>query len=121
MIRLYKVTSKDFTGEMPLVCELKDGGHTQGINSVDISPGKSLLISAGHDSCACVWNLQTKKVVKKLTFRDTEFRDARGNESKDNFLIRGCFFTSCGKYVFLLAAKLRYKSFLVKYSIHATQ
>ena len=57
MIRLYKVTSKDFTGEMPLVCELTDGGHTQGINSVDISPGKSLLISAGHDSCACVWNL----------------------------------------------------------------
>lgn len=36
-------------------------------------------------------------------------------------MIRGCFFTSCGKYVFLLAAKLRYKSFLVKYSIHATQ
>jgi hypothetical protein len=27
-IRLYKVTSKDFKGEMPLVCELKEGGHT---------------------------------------------------------------------------------------------
>ena len=63
IIRLYKVTSKDFKGEMPLVCELKDGGHSEAINSVDISPGKSLLISAGNDSTACVWNLQTKKCI----------------------------------------------------------
>ena len=100
---------------MPLVCELKEGGHSLGINSVDISPGKSLLVSAGNDSSACVWNLQTKKCIKKLTFRDKDFSDTRGNESKDNFLIRGCFFTACGKYVFILAAKMRYKSFLVKF------
>ena len=52
-----------------------------------------------------------------MTFRDKDFRDARGNPSNDNFLIRGCFFTSCGKYVFLLAAKMRYKSFLIKYQV----
>lgn len=57
VIRLYKVTSKDFKGDMSLVCELKNGGHTAPVNSIDISPGKSLLISAGNDSMACVWNL----------------------------------------------------------------
>jgi WD40 repeat protein len=63
IIRLYKVASKDFKGDMPLVCELKEGGHSEAINSIDISPGKTLLISAGDDSSACVWNLSTKKCI----------------------------------------------------------
>lgn len=117
IIRLYKVTSKDFKGEMPLVCELKEGGHTEAINSIDISPGKSLIVSAGNDCTASVFDLATKKCIKKLTFRDKTCTDARGNPDNSNFLIRGCFFTNCGRFVYLLAAKMRYKSFLVKYDV----
>ena len=115
VIRVYKVTSKDFKGDMPLVCELRD--HSEGINSLDISPGKKLLVSAANDCTASVFDLASKKCIKKLTFRDKRYRDVRGNEDKSNFLIRGCFFTSCGRYIYLLAAKMRYASFLVKYEV----
>lgn len=117
VLRLYKVTSKDFKGEMPLVCELKEGGHSEAINSVDISPGKTLIVSAGNDCTASIFDLATKKCIKKLTFRDKTCTDARGNPDNTNFLIRGCFFSNCGRYIYLLAAKMRYKSFLVKYEV----
>lgn len=64
------MTSKDFKGEMPLACELKEGGHTEAINSIDISPAKTLLVSAGNDCTASVFDLASRKCVKKLTFRD---------------------------------------------------
>ena len=117
VIRLYKVTSKDFKGEMPLVCELNEGGHTEAINSLDISPGKTLIVSAGNDCTASIFDLATKKCIKKLSFRDKNCKDAKGNPDSSNFLIRGCFFTNCGRFVYLLAAKMRYKSFLVKYEV----
>jgi WD40 repeat protein len=102
---------------MPLACELKEGGHSEAINSVDISPGKTLLVSAGNDCTASVFDLATKKCIKKLTFRDKTCIDARGNPDNTNFLIRGCFFSNCGRHIYLLAAKMRYKSFLVKYEV----
>jgi WD40 repeat protein len=117
VLRLYKVTSKDFKGEMPLACELKDGGHTEAINTIDISPGKSLVVSAGNDCTGCIFDLATKKCIKKLTFRDKTCTDIRGNPDNTNFLIRGCFFSNCGRFVYLLAAKMRYKSFLVRYEV----
>ena len=119
-IRLYKVMSKDFKEQFQMVCELKEGGHLDSIYSVDISPGKSLLLASGNDNCATVWNLGTRKCVKKLTFRDKTFRDARGNEDKSNFLMRGGVFTNCGRYAYLLSCKMRYKSFLIKYSVSMT-
>lgn len=116
-VRVYKVNTKDFTEPFSLVCELKDGGHSDGINQIDISPGKSLLLSAGNDACACVWDLRKRTLSNKLTFRDKNFRNRLGQATTDDFMIRGGLFTNCGQYVYLLAAKPKYGSFLVKFGI----
>lgn len=34
-------------------------------------------------------------------------------------MIRGCLFSPCSRFIYLLAARTRYKSFLVKYSINS--
>ena len=34
-------------------------------------------------------------------------------------MIRGCLFSPCSRYIYLLASRTRYKSFIVKYSINA--
>lgn len=41
----------------------------------------------------------------------------RGNPDPSNFTIRGCLFSVCGRYIYLLASKVRYKTFLVQYSV----
>jgi len=115
---LFKVTSPDYKQEFKMVCELKE--HVEPIYSIDISPGKSLLVACANDNTASVWNLANKKCVKRLTFRDKSYRDARGGEDLSNFSMRGCVFTNCGRYLYLLAAKMRYKSFLVKYEVKPT-
>lgn len=101
---------------MELLCELK-GAHYDAINSIDVSPGMSMLVSSGSDSTASVFDLKQKRVIKKLTFRDNECKDVRGNADLSNFGIRGCFFTSNGQYVYILASKAAYRSYLVKYHI----
>ena len=117
IIRLYKAKSPtDFVTAMTLSCQL-EGAHFEPINCVDISPNKTLLVSSANDSQACVYDLRSQKVLQKLTFRDKAFRDARGQPDNTNFTIRGCAFTKCGRYVYLLASKARYKTFLVKYGI----
>lgn len=101
---------------MELTCELK-GAHYDAINSIDISPGMSMLVSSGNDSTASVFDLKQKRVVKKLTFRDNDCKDVRGNADLSNFGIRGCFFSNNGQYVYILASKAAYRSYLVKYQI----
>ena len=77
------------------------------------------MVSASGDDCkACVWDLKTKRSEASLTFRDKNFRDRLGNPTKDNFMIKGAFFTNCGQYIYLLASKFKYGSFLVKFRIH---
>jgi len=116
LVRLYKVAApNDFKSPLKMVCEL-GGGHHEAINDIDISPNKTLLVSSGNDSQACVYDLRKKALVKKLTFRDKEYRDARGNTDDSNFTIRGCVFS--GSSIFLLASKVRYKSFIVEFSIN---
>ena len=88
-----------------------------GINQIDISPGKSLLISSGNDGCACVFDVKSKRCIKKLTFRDKECMDSRGKEDSTNFMIKGCCFTPDGAGVYILASKTRYKSFVIKFNI----
>jgi len=55
-----------------------------------------------------------------MTFRDKEF-SINGRKDNSNFMIRGCFFSHCSRYVYLLATRARYKTFLVKYSIKPAQ
>jgi WD40 repeat protein len=117
IVRLFKAASpKDFKTPFEMVCELKDGHH-EAINCIDISPSKTLLISSGNDSQACVWDLRKRTLIKKLTFRDKECKDQRGNVDTTNFNIRGCIFAPDGQFVYLLASKTRFKSYLVCYSI----
>lgn len=101
---------------MNLVYELK-GAHYDGINSIDVSPGMSMLVSSGNDATASVFDLKQKRVIKKLTFRDNDCKDARGNADLSNFGIRGCFFSTDGQFVSILASKAQYKSYLAKYRI----
>ena len=101
---------------MNLVYELK-GAHYDGINSIDVSPGMSMLVSSGNDATASVFDLKQKRVIKKLTFRDNDCKDARGNADLSNFGIRGCFFSTDGQFVYILASKAQYKSYLAKYRI----
>ena len=52
-----------------------------------------------------------------MTFADKQGKDGRGKLSQENFMIRGCCFSDDGRSVYLLAAKMKYKSFFVKYDI----
>ena len=106
----------DYRKPMELLCELK-GAHYDGINSIDVSPGMSMLVSSGNDSTASVYDLKQKRVIKKLTFRDNDCKDVRGNADLSNFGIRGCFFSPNGQFVYILASKAAYRSYLVKYQI----
>ena len=101
---------------MELLCELK-GAHYDGINSIDVSPGMSMLVSSGNDSTASIFDLKQKRVIKKLTFRDNDCKDARGNADLSNFGMRGCCFSADGQFVYVLASKAPYRSYLVKYQI----
>jgi WD40 repeat protein len=115
VIKLYKVKAPtDFVSPFEQVCKL-EGGHSEPINCIDISPSKTLLISSGNDSQASVFDLRKRSLLQKLTFKDKAYRDARGNPDESNFMIRGCFFSPCGRYVYLLASRVRYRTFLVQY------
>ena len=119
VVRVFKFVKNaegktDFRQQMELVSELK-GGHHDSIQCLDISPGMSMLVSSGNDSSASIFDLRQKKVIKKITFRDTEYRTSRGQEDLTNFGIRGCFFDATGQHVYVLASKARYRSYLVKY------
>ena len=117
VVRLYKFKGPtDFKTPVELRCSFA-GGHHEPINSVAISQSKTLLVSAGNDASATVWDVRTQTQIQKLTFRDKLCRDARGNPDASNFLVRGCSFSACGRYLHLLTSKIRYKSFLVKYRI----
>jgi len=114
-IKIYKVAGPtDFKSAFQQVVKF-EGGHFAPVNCVDISPSKTMVVSSGNDCQACVWDLRTKKLAKKLTFRDKSFRDMRGQADPTNFTIRGCLFSVCGRYVYLLASKIRYKTFIVQY------
>lgn len=118
-IRLFKIPDpKDFTKPVQMVLELK-GGHHEPINALDISPAKTYLLSTGGDCQACVWDLAQKRCVEKLSFRDGDFRDRFGNADPSNFMMRGCLFSPCSRFIYLLASRTRYKSFVVKYSVSA--
>tara|TARA_B110000285_G_C15040245_1_gene571429 strand:+ start:742 stop:909 length:168 start_codon:yes stop_codon:yes gene_type:complete len=41
----------------------------------------------------------------------------QGNLDTSNFPIKGCCFSKCSRFIFVLAARPKYKSFVVKYSI----
>jgi hypothetical protein len=41
----------------------------------------------------------------------------QGNPDTSNFTIKGSCFSKCSRYIFVLAARPKYKSFVVKYSI----
>ena len=56
-------------------------------------------------------------MIKKITFRDTEYRTSRGQKDLTNFGIRGCCFHPTGAYVYILASKACYRSYVIKYSI----
>ena len=55
-IRVYKVTDKTFKEPFELLYELPSSHH-QPINALDLSAGKSLLISTGNDCMASIFNL----------------------------------------------------------------
>lgn len=117
VVRLFKVKApNDFKSDMEMTLELKTE-HLDSINSVDISPNKTLLITAGNDSQAQIFDLRSKSLIKSLTFRDKNFRDTRGNPDNSNFAIKGCRFSLDSSYVYILASKYRYKSFVVAYSM----
>ena len=70
IVRLYKVKSAtDFKTPFEKVAEL-GGGHHEPVNSIDISPSKTLLVSSGNDSQACIFDLRKRALIQKLTFRD---------------------------------------------------
>ena len=92
-VRLYKVKApNDFKTDLEMTLEVKTE-HFDSINSLDLSPNKTLLVTAGNDSQAQVFDLRRRVLIKKLTFRDTAFRDARGNPDSTNFAIKGCRFS----------------------------
>ena len=116
-VRVYKVVNaKDFTVPLELQVELK-GGHYDTINGLDISPAKTLVLSSGQDCQANVWNIAQKRTMAKLTFSDTECKNIRGDSDTSNFPIKGCCFSKCSRFIFVLAARPKYKSFVVKYSV----
>ena len=80
MVRLFKVPPPQNlkTAEITLESEFKQGGHMQPLYSVDISPGKSLILSCGADFQAIIFDVKTKRCIKKMTFADKEGKDARG-------------------------------------------
>jgi hypothetical protein len=55
--------------------------------------------------------------VAKLTFSDSECKNVHGTLDTSNFPIKGCCFSKCSRFIFVLAARPKYKSFVVKYSI----
>lgn len=61
--------------------------------------------------------MRRRCLIQKLTFRDRAYRDARGNPDPTNFAIKGCVFSKDGQFVYILASKYRYKSFVVAYAI----
>mmetsp|Transcript_33437 Transcript_33437/g.51333 ORF Transcript_33437/g.51333 Transcript_33437/m.51333 type:complete len:167 (+) Transcript_33437:456-956(+) len=109
--------SNDFKEPFELQYELKEGGHLESINSLDFSPGGSVLISSGNDKQTCVWDLRGAKgaCVQKLTFRDKEFK------SPGNFMMKGCTFSACGNFIYVLAVQGRYASFLIKYKLDVSK
>lgn len=76
-----------------------------------------MIVSSGNDCRACVFDVKSKRCIKKLTFRDKECKDSRGKEDSTNFMIKGCCFTPDGVDVYILASKTRYKSFVIKFNI----
>lgn len=60
VIRLYKFKSgTDFKTAAELRCSFA-GGHHEAINSVHISPSKTLLVSTGNDATATVWDVRSQ-------------------------------------------------------------
>ena len=110
VIRLYKVKSAtDFTTPFEKSLELK-GGHYEPINCIDISASKKFLISSGNDCTMIIWSLEKRSLIKKMTMADNE------GPSRDNFSIKGCCFSPCENYIYMLASK-RSGSFVVKYTM----
>lgn len=106
----------DFRSPVKLVCDLT--GHGDSINRVDISAGKTLLVSVGADNCAHLFDLRQKRSIKRLTFADKEYKDFKGNPDESPFMIRGCAFSDTS--LFILATKTKYSSFVVKYQINVS-
>ena len=92
----------DYRSPMEIVCDLS--GNHDCVNRVDISPGKSLLVSVGSDYSANLFDLKLKKSIKRLTFSDKDYRDHKGIQDNSPFQIRGCAFSPEGSTLFLLAA-----------------
>lgn len=63
VIKLYKVKAPtDFVSPFELVCKL-EGGHSEPVNCLDISPSKTLLISSGNDCQASVFDLRKRTLL----------------------------------------------------------
>eukprot|EP00347_Sterkiella_histriomuscorum_P010848 403374692 len=107
VVRVFKLDTKDYKSSEKI---LELPGHYEPINAVDFSPDKKLLISSSTDKSCIIFNLEKRgQKVQKLTFND-----GLTSESK-NMLMRGCFFSNDGKFIYTLATQTRSKSYLIKW------
>jgi WD40 repeat protein len=111
VVRVYEFDKPDFTSSK-LVVELT--GHIDSVNSIDISPDKKMLISSSADKSCIIYSLERQGVkLQKLTFNDGM------NPNSKNMLMRGCFFTNDGNYIYTLASQMRQSSYLIKWKATA--
>lgn len=89
-------------------------GHCDGVNCVSFSPDETLLVSSSSDCSCIIFNIDQASRTKgqrlhKLTFSD-------GLNDAKNMLMRGCFFSQDGRYVYTMATGIKKSSYIIQWS-----
>jgi WD40 repeat protein len=61
-------------------------GHSEGVNSIDLSPDGNFLISGSKDETVRLWNTSTGEVVKSISMKGSSVKRVRFNHSGTKFL-----------------------------------
>lgn len=103
MVRVFQVDPKSGFKHDPaeMKAALTLEGHYEGVNCVDISQDKKLLVSSSKDCTCFIFNIDLTSREKgqrlhKLTFADLV-------TDPKNMWMRGCFFADSGNSVYSLA------------------
>ena len=98
--------------QMEPICKLE--GHSDIVNSLAFSPDNHLLVTSSSDRSCLIFNVN-KEDKKSLGQRLHKITFSDGTHDTKNLMMRGCFFSTDGRYLYTLSTESRQKSYLVKW------